>query len=127
MELIVGGSDQGKLAFVLESKGLNNNDVADGESADLKEICNKPILNRFHLLIKKWMKEEKDIYEQITMILEKNPRLIIITNELGCGIVPMEPFERRYREMTGRVCCKIAGQADRVSRVVCGIGTLIKE
>ena len=49
-----------------------------------------------------------------------------MTNELGYGVVPTDSFDRAYREKTGRVCCRIAKEADEVHRVVCGIGTVIK-
>ena len=29
---------------------------------------------------------------------------VVISNEIGYGIVPMDKFERRYRELTGRIC-----------------------
>ena len=42
------------------------------------------------------------------------------------GIVPIDSFEREYRERTGRILVKLAEQADEVVRVVCGIGQRIK-
>ena len=57
---------------------------------------------------------------------QKNPDLILVTNELGYGVVPVDRFDREYREKTGRVCCEIAKQATEVHRVICGIGTVIK-
>lgn len=38
----------------------------------------------------------------------------------------MDAQERAWRECTGRLCCDIAAQADRVYRVYCGIATCIK-
>ena len=51
---------------------------------------------------------------------------IIVCNELGCGVVPMDAFERAWRERTGRLGCELAKQAEAVYRVTCGIGTRIK-
>ena len=51
---------------------------------------------------------------------------VVICNEVGCGLVPVDPAERERRERTGRLCIELAKQADRVIRVVCGIGTIIK-
>ena len=65
----------------------------------------------------------QDLAEQLWM---KNPDLVLISNELGYGVVPMDVFDRNYRETTGRVCTEIASWADAVYRVVCGIGTKIK-
>ena len=50
----------------------------------------------------------------------------IVCNEVGGGVVPMDAQERAWRECTGRLCCDIAAQADRVYRVYCGIATCIK-
>lgn len=50
----------------------------------------------------------------------------VICTELGCGIVPMDAEEREWREQTGRLCCDLAAQADRVYRVSCGIAQCIK-
>ena len=46
--------------------------------------------------------------------------------EIGCGIVPTDPLEREWRQMTGRALSRIAGQSDQVTRVICGIGQRIK-
>lgn len=51
---------------------------------------------------------------------------ILVTDEIGCGIVPADAFERLYREETGRVCCRLAAEARQVWRVTCGMGMRIK-
>ena len=56
------------------------------------------------------------------ILYQKNPELVIVTDEIGCGIVPTDPFQREVREQTGRVCTALAGKARRVHRVICGIG-----
>ena len=60
------------------------------------------------------------------VILEKNREIIIVCDEIGCGLVPVDAFEREYREAVGRILSALAGEAERVDRVVCGIGTRIK-
>ena len=59
-------------------------------------------------------------------IMEKNPGLVIVTTELGYGLVPVDPFERAYREAVGRICTELAACANRVDRVICGVGIRIK-
>ncbi|MCD7955804.1 MAG: bifunctional adenosylcobinamide kinase/adenosylcobinamide-phosphate guanylyltransferase [Lachnospiraceae bacterium] len=59
-------------------------------------------------------------------LFENNPDIIIVSNELGYGIVPMEKQDRLWRETTGRVCTCLAARANEVVRVVCGIGTWLK-
>ena len=53
-------------------------------------------------------------------------REVVICNEVGCGLVPVDPVERARREEIGRLCIALAQRARRVIRVVCGIGTVIK-
>ena len=47
-------------------------------------------------------------------------------DEIGNGIVPLDAFEREYREQTGRAEILLAKKADEVVRVICGIGQKIK-
>jgi adenosyl cobinamide kinase/adenosyl cobinamide phosphate guanylyltransferase len=72
------------------------------------------------------LKEGEDIYSLVDRILANNPDIVIIVDELGCGIVPMDPYDRMYRELTGRICCKLAKEAKEVHRVISGIGMVIK-
>lgn len=51
---------------------------------------------------------------------------IIVTNELGMGIVPAEPLGRHYRDIAGRANQVIADAADRVFLLVSGIPVKIK-
>lgn len=126
MWLISGGAYQGKLKYALERTGINDSEVTDGKECSLQELLEKPLMNHFHLWIDRMLKEEQDIYTLVDQILANNPKIVIIVDELGCGIVPMNPYDRRYRELTGRICCKLAKEAEEVHRVICGIGTVIK-
>ena len=60
-------------------------------------------------------------------LTKNNPSIYIVCNELGNGVVPMEAFDRRYRETVGRICCNIAKQAEEVIRIVCGIPIVLKK
>lgn len=133
MKLITGGAYQGKLAYAVEMAGLGMDSAekaaADCENCTIDEMIQKPIALSYHLFISRMMKEEKgqdEIWERTREILGRNPEIIIIVDELGCGVVPVDAFERRYREVTGRICCMLAKEAEEVHRVICGIGTVIK-
>ena len=67
-----------------------------------------------------WPKEPKASF------VKKNPDCIIICDEIGNGIVPMDPFERVYRERTGRILISLAENAEEVERIICGIPQKIK-
>lgn len=52
--------------------------------------------------------------------------LAVVSDEVGCGIVPMDKEERIFREANGRVNCLLAEEADEVYRVVAGMFLKIK-
>ncbi len=52
--------------------------------------------------------------------------LIIVTNEIGNGLVPMDSISRGYRDIHGRVNQYLALRADQVYLVVSGIEVKIK-
>ena len=60
------------------------------------------------------------------VILKQYPECFIISDEIGNGIVPMDAFEREYRERTGRILVDLANKAEEVERVICGLGQKIK-
>ena len=64
--------------------------------------------------------------EDARAILAGRPEIAIICDEVGNGIVPMDAFEREYRERLGRFLIEVAKRADRVERIMCGIGQRIK-
>ena len=57
---------------------------------------------------------------------ERAGRKVVIATEVGCGVVPIDPDERRWREEAGRLSCLLAERADTVIRVCCGIPQLLK-
>lgn len=51
---------------------------------------------------------------------------IVVSNEVGMGIVPGDPFSRRYRDALGRLHQDIAAAAERVYLTVAGIPLDVK-
>lgn len=83
------------------------------------------ILN-FQEYIKKEIREGRNPAHIGELLLQKNPDAVIVSEEVGYGVVPVDAFEREYREAVGRICTKLAAGSRRVTRVICGIGTVIK-
>lgn len=52
--------------------------------------------------------------------------VIFVTNELGMGLVPEHPLSRAFRDMAGRLNQQIAGVADEVVLMVCGLPLPVK-
>jgi adenosylcobinamide kinase/adenosylcobinamide-phosphate guanylyltransferase len=129
MKLIVGGAWQGKYSYAIQLANIemdDKNQVAEGASSPYKAALEYRIIHNFHEYVRRLLKEEKDPDEFILSILENNPEVIITINELGCGIVPEDPFDRRWRECAGRAVVKLAKHSGEVYRMVCGIPARIK-
>ena len=116
MTLIIGGAGQGKLAYALDRLGAGPEDVArDPESAR-----GRPVFDG----LETWLRAHPA--DGLDALLEANPGVVILCDEVGCGVVPMDPAERAWRETVGRTCCRLAQRAERVVRVFCGISMTLK-
>lgn len=73
---------------------------------------------------------EREVYpeiEELEAALQAPPLdLILVTNEVGMGIVPVDAFTRRYRDLLGGLNRRIAVAADKVVFLVSGIPMVIK-
>lgn len=143
MILIVGGEAQGKRAYACSRFGggghvdgeYADGGYVDGETCKEEELHTAKGVYNLHLWIRRQIEKEscsdeeeieEQLYRILASVLHKNPRLIIICNEVGCGLVPIEKAERKYRDIVGRFCIRLAEEAAEVHRVVCGIGSRIK-
>lgn len=132
MKLVVGGYSQGKLNYVLQNSDTDNYMIFDGifpDEVQLHEAITqgrKVIIHHFHSWVRARILQGENPEEEILAFLQKSPECIIISDEVGNGIVPMDVFERVYRERSGRILVKLGSLADEVVRVICGIGQKIK-
>lgn len=132
MKLVIGGYAQGKLDYVLEGKRVTDFCIVDGGFPDAEQLQESKdngktvILNHFHEWMKAGIRQGENIEQEVLEFISNVPGCIVISDEIGNGIVPIDSFEREYRERTGRILIKLAEQADEVVRVICGIGQRIK-
>ena len=125
MILVTGGCFQGKKKYVCEKFGFKVEDLTDGGACPMEALYSAKALYHFHEYIRRLL--EENLPFSVEKLKAENPEIILVTNELGYGVVPMDRFDREYRERTGRICCQIAKEAEKVHRVICGIGTVIKD
>lgn len=126
MKLVIGGYAQGKLDYVLSKYHLNKNIVWDSVLPDCTSVKETIIINHLHLWIKNCMLEGRCPEEEILLFLDSCQDCIIISDEVGNGIVPINAFEREYRERVGKILIQVAERAEEVERVICKIGQKIK-
>ena len=135
MELFLGGAFQGKLEYV-KSLYPDAEIFCESDFESLFDAENKnAVLCNFHLVVKNLLSAYIDCYheeagkkaeEKILMMIEKNPGMKIISDEIGSGIVPVEKNDRLWRELSGHLLVKIAERSEKVVRIICGIPSRIK-
>lgn len=82
------------------------------------------IYDDFHECIKADLMGGQDTRRRVDELIGEN--IVIVGTEMGCGIVPMDPVDRRIREYNGRINCYIAERADEVYLINCGVAQRIK-
>ncbi len=113
MILIVGGHAAGKLEYV-KSLGYADGDVS-GDVFD-----NRPVLYGLQDIVARSPEEAEAL---LPALLQKQ---VVVCDEVGSGVIPLEKRDREVREKTGRLCVLLAGKAERVVRVVAGIPIVLK-
>ena len=70
------------------------------------------------------MEETKTL---LGMIRRIGGRVVLVSNELGMGLVPVDAASRRFRELAGEVNRLVAQEADDAYFVVSGLLIPLKE
>lgn len=127
MVFVTGGSYQGKLDFVKRTFGVRDADITDGGTCAFSDGLAKPVLNHVHVLAERMLDAGILPLDAFVEQIKQYPDRILICDEMGCGIVPLDARERSRREAVGRLQCALAERAHTVYRVCCGIPVKIKE
>lgn len=115
MVVVVGGQVSGKRTYV-RSLGYADADMADGV------LDERPVLVNLQDYIAKCPDDlmPEDIADSLA------GKEVVISCEIGNGIVPLDATERALREQVGRTLNVLAARADSVVRMVCGIPVVLK-
>lgn len=152
MRLVIGGAYQGKKEYVKRQYYIEETEIWGGDypvaEGDWKciiglhniaknmipelskgndECMDNHTAEQKAELTKRTVEElSEDVLRYIRRWIDNCPDIILVCDEVGGGIVPIEKAERDYRECVGRVLCELAKDADTVERIHCGIGQTIK-
>lgn len=122
MRLILGGAHQGKLTYVLHTYGYQREQVTE-TFAGAKTAA---VFYHLERALRRALEQGQDYQQALKEVLRENPTIIFICDEVGCGVVPIDPTERKWREVVGRTCCELAQQAETVERIFCGLPMKLK-
>ena len=77
-----------------------------------------------HLLAETNLKSEQS--KLLAGLRDCAAQIVIVSNEVGHGIVPGDTLSRRFREAQGRLNIALAAQANRVVQVTVGLPCVLK-
>lgn len=134
MILVIGGSQQGKLNWAMQNFGYTPEQVLNGRDLALQPEQSLPVagfkvLNHLESLLGNALKQgwqSDELLALQTSLLQLPEDFVVICNSVGGGLVPVERFDREWRELVGRTCCALAAEASQVWRIFCGLPQRLK-
>lgn len=120
MIFVIGGAYQGKLEFVKKEFGITDADVytCTGGEVDFSRRCirNVEAFVAAHPNPVGYFEENREKWQDS----------ILICRDIFCGVVPMGAENRDWRQNCGRFCQYLSREANRVSRIFCGLELRLK-
>ena len=121
MTIYFGGCGHGQAALGEKETGLTPA-VCTPEAA-----LTAPCVADFHLLLRAVLAQGGSAQDYARRLLAENPDAVLVCDEIGGGIVPLDPDERRWREETGRARGLLAAaDGTRLIRVWYGLPEVLK-
>lgn len=124
MKLIIGGAYQGKLSYALGHLGVTPEDVFDcqGPEIDFSKPCIYHLERYVLACVREGIDPKARFLDHRTLWRDS----VLIIEDIFCGVVPLEPENRAWREATGRLAGFLSGEAASVTRMFCGIPSTLK-
>ena len=126
MILVFGGAYQGKREYVISRFKLSEDDIYVCCDDDARMPKGNRVIYSLESWILALLKTESKVEALINEFADGLNGEIIICRDISCGIVPIDPVLRAWRETTGRTLAKLAQKSDEVVRLFCGIPTRLK-
>ena len=70
----------------------------DGETCDFADLYECQGILRFHAYIRRMLEKGQDVDDLAESPMRRNPGAVVITDEIGYGIVPADAFLREPRQ-----------------------------
>ena len=99
---------------------------SDQIATDFENAKTSRVFYNFQQAVQNSLESGEKPIKKLEYLLNYNPELIVLCDEVGSGVVPIDREERIWRETVGRLCCRMAEEADEVYRVFCGIPMRLK-
>jgi adenosyl cobinamide kinase/adenosyl cobinamide phosphate guanylyltransferase len=124
MDLIIGGAYQGKLDYAKEKYGLTDSDIF--ECSDKRDIEFKACVHHLERFTLYCVKNNLNAVDIFALWEKKWKDCVLICEDISCGVVPIDPEMREWREATGRLLNWLTPRAETVTRLFCGLPQRLK-
>ncbi len=118
MIFVIGGAHQGKLEFAKEEFDISQVYTCTGPEIDFSGPC--------IYKIEEFTAHHPDPVSYFESHREEWKESVLIMQDIFCGVVPMGRENRAWRQRTGRLAQYLSREADRVSRIFCGLEQRLK-
>lgn len=134
MELVTGGAFQGKLDYAVKKYALLETEIfecTEEKDPNFSAVC----LTHYERYVMRCLRSGDaprtdfggNCVDGVCSFGEGGPGpLVIIMDDIFCGVVPADPELRAWRELCGRTLTALAQNAEEVTRLFCGIPKTIK-
>ena len=94
MEMIIGGAYQGKTEYA--KKEYPDLIWEEGSSLSREELFAAEGVLNFHEFIRREIKAGREVSDLAEALIRKNPKVVLVSQEVGYGVVPIDAFDRKY-------------------------------
>lgn len=125
MILIFGGSYNGKINYTKKKYEITENDIFYCKDTNID--FSKKVICGIHIFVKKCVVNDLDTLEILKENIDNLKDKIIITDEIGSGIVPIKKEDRLWRETLGKSIQFLAENSNEVYRIFFGLEECLKK
>lgn len=124
MHFIIGGAYQGKLTFAKETYGFVEKDIYHCTKEAIDFSC--PCVTHIEEFTYGCAQKKLDPVTYFEERKEEWKDSILICRDISGGVIPTDVKDRMWREAHGRLCQYLSREADKVSKLFCGLEQRLK-
>ena len=123
MHLITGGRCMGKRAYAEKFYGNNFKSVCNLKNENLFEA---DLILNLHTGVRNLMRHDIEPVNYFIEHLDIIRNSVLIGDDINCGVIPIEKFERQWRDATGILYQELALKSDTVTYIWSGLPLKLK-
>lgn len=127
MLLLIGPSYQGKLAWTREVLGVPEEEICFCSRQSPELDLSRRVICGFHLWVRALLEAGRNPVQELREgYADRLADKVILCDDIGGGIVPIDRMDRLWREALGRSLRLLTPRCDAVIEFCCGIPRALK-